>query len=137
MPEEANMSAVQKVRKELGEFTYDEPEQTDKPVKKSLNKRISYEGETDEKGFKDGRGVQTWPDGTVYEGHWKNGKANGRGRLIHAEGDVQEVDWVDGKADGKGYYLHADGSKYEGGWKDDMQHGNGYETFPDGSCYQG
>ena len=86
--EEGSLSAVEKVRKQLGEFKYDEVEEKDKPVKKSLNKKISYEGETDDKGFKDGRGVQTWPDGTTYEGHWKNGKANGRGRLIHAEGDV-------------------------------------------------
>lgn len=135
--EEGSLSAVEKVRKELGEFKFDEPEEKDKPVKKSLNKKISYEGETDDKGFKDGRGVQTWPDGTTYEGHWKNGKANGRGRLIHAEGDVQEVDWVDGKAEGKGFYRHADGSMYDGGWKDDKQHGYGSESFPDGSTYVG
>ena len=137
MPDAPRLTIVEKLRKELGEFTYDDQEESDKPVKKSLNKRISYEGETDEKGFKDGRGLQTWPDGTVYEGHWKGGKANGRGRLIHAEGDVQEVDWVDGKASGHGYYLHADGSKYTGGWKDDKQHGDGHETFPDGSVYEG
>jgi len=31
-----------------------------------------------------------WPDGSKYEGMWKNGKANGRGRMTHANGDVYE-----------------------------------------------
>jgi hypothetical protein len=30
-------------------------------------------------------GVLIWPDGSIYEGWWKNNRANGLGRLIHAE----------------------------------------------------
>jgi len=41
-------------------------------------------------GKKDGRGIQTWIDGSFYEGYWKNGMSNGRGRLIHSIGDVYE-----------------------------------------------
>ena len=32
---------------------------------------------------KDGRGVQVWPDGSKYEGYWRDNQANGQGRLIH------------------------------------------------------
>lgn len=49
---------------------------------------------------REGRGVQIWPDGSIYEGYWKNDKANGRGRLIHADGDVYLGEWVEDKAEG-------------------------------------
>ena len=39
---------------------------------------------------KDGRGVQIWPDGSRYDGFWRDGMANGYGRLVHAEGDVYD-----------------------------------------------
>lgn len=35
-----------------------------------------------------GKGKQYWPDGSFYEGFWKNNNANGYGRLIHADGDA-------------------------------------------------
>jgi hypothetical protein len=50
--------------------------------------------------------MQIWPDGSMYEGYWKNGKANGKGRLIHADGDVYVGLWKDDKADGFGIYSH-------------------------------
>ena len=54
---------------------------------------------------KDGRGVQIWPDGSRYDGFWKDGMANGFGRLVHAEGDVYEGEWTDDKANGYGVYT--------------------------------
>jgi hypothetical protein len=53
---------------------------------------------------REGRGVQIWPDGSIYEGHWALDKANGRGRLIHADGDVYEGGWNEDKAEGYGIY---------------------------------
>ena len=38
--------------------------------------------------IRQGKGMQIWPDGSIYEGYWRDDKANGRGRLIHADGDV-------------------------------------------------
>jgi hypothetical protein len=49
---------------------------------------------------REGRGKQIWPDGSLYEGFWRNDKANGKGRLIHSDGDVYEGDWVNDKAEG-------------------------------------
>ena len=34
----------------------------------------------------------------MYEGWWKDNKANGAGRLIHADGDVYDGQWLDEKA---------------------------------------
>ena len=84
-----------------------------------------------------GKGMQIWPDGSMYEGWWLDSKANGKGRLIHADGDVYDGMWLDDKAHGHGVYCHLDGAKYEGNWLEDKQHGNGVETWPDGAKYDG
>ena len=84
-----------------------------------LNNGAAYSGQSDRFGKKCGFGFQVWPDGSIYEGYWKNDKANGRGRLIHADSDVYEGLWVDDKAHGYGEYTHTDGAKYCGEWKDD------------------
>ena len=63
-----------------------------------LEQGILYEGEwlEGEEDTRMGRGVQLWPDGSRYEGFWKDGKACGPGRLIHANGDCYEGLWRDG-----------------------------------------
>ena len=52
--------------------------------------------------IRQGKGIQIWPDGSMYEGYWADNKANGKGRLIHADGDVYDGQWKDDKAHGKG-----------------------------------
>ena len=44
--------------------------------------------------------VSNLADGSLYEGQWKNDKANGRGRLLHSDGDVYEGEWKDDKSNG-------------------------------------
>lgn len=87
--------------------------------KVTLDNGAEYIGEWDDQGRKDGQGMQTWVDGSLYEGYWTNDKANGRGRLIHADGDVYDGQWKDDKAHGIGSYAHTDGAKYEGEWYED------------------
>ena len=55
---------------------------------------------------KQGRGLQIYKDGSLYEGYWRDGKACGKGRLIHADGDVYVGSWKNDKADGLGLYFH-------------------------------
>ena len=69
--------------------------------------------------IRQGRGIQVWPDGSMYEGYWMDNKANGKGRLIHADGDVYDGSWKDDKAHGYGIYSHLDGARYMGNWKED------------------
>ena len=38
-----------------------------------------YEGEIDEDGRRDGRGIILYPEGILYEGYFARGKRNGRG----------------------------------------------------------
>ncbi len=37
-----------------------------------------------------GFGIQVWPDGAKYEGHWRNNVASGRGKFYHIDGDVYD-----------------------------------------------
>ena len=69
--------------------------------------------------IREGRGRQTWKDGSLYEGWFKSDKAQGIGRLIHADGDVYEGQWVNDMAHGYGVYTHSDGARYEGDWYHD------------------
>ena len=40
--------------------------------------------------IKQGRGIQSWSDGSTYEGYWINDKANIRGKITHSHGEVYE-----------------------------------------------
>lgn len=118
---------VQEIRQNLGPFNYQSGATTEKDgvyrkkqPQKTLSNGAMYEGEwNDETTTRDGKGTQIWADGSLYEGYWKNDKANGKGRLIHADGDVYEGEWKDDKAHGFGKYMHTDGAQYEGFWKED------------------
>ncbi len=126
----------------LGVFKYNKPLE---PEDEELENRGPYEldngaiyiGHWSKAGLRHGQGIQLWPDGSKYEGYWKDDMANGRGRLIHADGDVYEGDWRNDKAEGEGTYTHMDGAQYVGQWYDDKQHGYGVETWPDGAKYEG
>lgn len=88
-------------------------------------------------GFRDGYGVQVWPDKAKYEGSWRDNRAHGKGKFTHVDGDVYDGDWAYDKANGFGVYTHNNGATYEGQWKDDLQHGKGVERWKDGSEYEG
>lgn len=137
-----NNEKVQEIKRQFGEFKYPYPPQDGvKRVRLEediLENGAKYKGQwvIDDKNKtkkRDGEGQQTWADGSLYEGMWKNDKANGLGRLIHADGDVYEGEWKDDKAHGFGKYMHTDGAQYEGFWREDKQHGKGRETWPDGA----
>lgn len=49
-----------------------------------------------------GQGVMTWPDNSMYQGQF-----------------------VNGKMEGKGVKVWANGTRYEGIWKNDNFHGDG------------
>jgi len=118
--------------------------QVRKPVEYE-NKAVFYGEWNISTNQRHGRGIQSWIDGSRYEGYWKNDKANIKGKLIHADGDIYEGiikrfsigDWSNDKAHGLGTYTHTDGAKYEGNWKEDKQDGYGKETWPDAACYRG
>lgn len=144
IPEGNFNEVVEQIYNQLGPYDYTMGKNVvyDEPVVmkgwRMLENGAKYNGEWDiNTGLRHGKGTQIWPDGSRYEGYWRNDRANGPGRLIHADGDVYQGDWEDDKAHGWGQYMHLDGSTYEGYWQYDKQHGRGKEKWPDGSEYEG
>ena len=65
------------------------------------NKSISfYIGEWKDN-YQEGKGKESWPDGTFYEGDYKNGKKWGEGKLILPDGSIYEGQFKDGEVNGK------------------------------------
>ena len=60
--------------------------------------------------------AHTYPNGSVYEGQFEDGKPHGRGRITYADGGTYEGDWVRGEITGQGRATYANGSTYEGGF---------------------
>lgn len=89
------------------------------------------------KEFRHGKGKQIWPDGSLYDGFWLDGRAEGYGRLINADGYFYEGQWHNDKVHGKGKCMHPNGTTYEGDWVKDQQEGVGCEKYQDGTKYQG
>lgn len=110
-------------------------------LQSNRNSARSFRSNTKEKlkeyGGPEGYGIQQWPNGSVYQGMWSEGKANGYGRYILMSGDVYWGNWKADKAHGFGEYLYKDGTRYKGEWKDDKFHGEGAEAWPDGSRFTG
>jgi hypothetical protein len=56
--------------------------------------------------LRDGRGYLISTDGSLFEGNWKNNKANGRGRIIESNGSIFEGEFLDNKKHGTGVYTY-------------------------------
>lgn len=95
-----------------------------------------YEGEF-VNGFRQGRGVYTWPSGARYEGEFANDAFNGRGVYAWRNGTRYEGGFADGKFDGQGVYVKSDGDRYEGRFAGNAFHGRGVYTFSSGARYEG
>jgi hypothetical protein len=52
----------------------------------------------------------TFPDGSVYNGEYKNGKQHGSGTIIFKDESIYSGTFVDGMLSGTGYLLHKDGT---------------------------
>tara|TARA_B110000285_G_C14919470_1_gene511888 strand:- start:135 stop:392 length:258 start_codon:yes stop_codon:yes gene_type:complete len=52
--------------------------------------------------------------------------------MSHSNGDIYQGQWRNGKAQGFGVFLDYDGSMYDGQWKNDLQHGKGKEVWNQG-----
>lgn len=72
---------------------------------------------------KEGKGRQTWPDGSYLEGKWADDKLNGYGTLVKGNSRY-DGQFSDGKFNGRGKLVIGN-VKYEGDFKDDVYHGHG------------
>ena len=56
-----------------------------------------------------GTGKQTWPDGKIYDGQWRDGVTHGTGHIHQPNGDQYKGEFVNGQACGYGAYIYANG----------------------------
>ena len=73
-----------------------------------------YEGDLNNQGLKQGRGIYHYPNGDKYLGDWFNDQFNGKGVYIFAMGERYEGDLQHGKKHGKGKFMWTDDSSFEG-----------------------
>jgi len=84
--------------------------------------------------IRQGMGIQTWPDGSVYEGNFYDNKRNGNGRIIYPDQTIYNGGWVNDAAHGYGELIQASGSyTYKGEWLMDHMHGQGTTTDQEGT----
>lgn len=84
-----------------------------------------------------GKGRHVWPDGSYYEGDWRNGRKQGQGTYVSEENLKYTGAWHDGKRHGKGIQEYANGDSYDGWWYNGQCSGLGIYYFADGSQYRG
>ncbi len=72
-----------------------------------------------------GYGKEVWPDGTVHEGFYINGKKNGKGKITFSDKAWYEGEFLDNSIHGNGFYVWSDGKKHKGTWVKNKMQGRG------------
>jgi len=91
-----------------------------------------------------GYGVETWPDGTVYRGQFRDGLKDGKG-VIEMLNDRNERysyqgEFIKNKFQGYGVYSYPRSSQkreYRGYWQANQMHGIGTLTWKSGRVFEG
>lgn len=72
-----------------------------------------------------------YPDGSRYEGDWKNDLKHGFGAYYYPNGDIYEGAWFKGKRHGLGTYFYAETqTKFMGTWVEGIIEGPGQIIYP-------
>tara|TARA_B100000035_G_scaffold63895_1_gene51803 strand:+ start:17894 stop:18322 length:429 start_codon:yes stop_codon:yes gene_type:complete len=82
-------------------------------------------------------GVQTFDNGDVYEGSFKDGKKHGKGVLKTRNNRSYEGDWEFDKPHGFGINTFPNGKIYTGNFENGKPVGEGQWTYADGRTYNG
>ncbi|MDX1942764.1 MAG: caspase family protein [Saprospiraceae bacterium] len=105
----------------------------------------------------DGKGTFAYPDGSKYEGQFRNGKPEGKGIFFYINNDRYEGNFRAGFPHGNGTLFKTDGQNKAGLWRDgeyigetiavqpvqtgcisgDCANGNGTYVFKNGATYTG
>ncbi|KAL4506871.1 hypothetical protein ABPG72_001292 [Tetrahymena utriculariae] len=92
----------------------------------------------DEDKVKQGRGIQFFKSGGLYEGYFKNNQRHGKGKLITFEGDVYIGEFQKNMKRGRGVLTYSNKDIYEGEFYQDTCHGIGKMIYAkDQSVYIG
>ena len=64
----------------------------------------------------DGKGTYTWPDGSKYQGDYKDNKKHGNGIYTYTDGSKYECVYKEDKKHGKGIYTDSNGKSVSQNW---------------------
>ena len=80
----------------------------------------------------DGWGKETYSDGSIYEGNFKNGEPSGHGKVVWEDGRSQEGDYLDGQLNGNVIMKYVDGSIFEGVCRNGFEYCKGVLQYKNG-----
>lgn len=106
-------------------------------LKKYRSYTLGYHGAKNKDDEPEGKGVYKYPDGSVYDGEWHNGRRHGNGVYTFCNGDVYKGGWEEGYKSGEGVMKWRNGDIYEGQWAMNKRHGVGHFKGHDGRDYKG
>ena len=86
---------------------------------------------------KKNRGTQTFENGDIYEGGFKDGLKHGKGTLTTRNKRSYEGDWENDKPHGFGINTFPNGKIYTGYFSKGRPIGDGQWTYSDGRTYYG
>ena len=87
--------------------------------------------------FVSGHGLIRFPNGSQYEGDFRDNKLHGEGTLTYSDGSVYQGGFVQGERSGNGELRNANGTLYTGQWLEDDWNGNGTVIWPNKHTYEG
>ena len=61
--------------------------------------------------------LETWPNGYIYKGEFKNSVWSGKGILTFPNGATYNGEWANGFMNGEGTFTWSDGKEKKGIWK--------------------
>jgi len=82
-------------------------------------------------------GIETFKNGDVYEGAFKNGLKHGKGVLTTRNNRSYEGHWANDKPHGFGINTFPNGKIYTGNFNQGKPTGDGQWTYTDGRIYNG
>ena len=83
------------------------------------------------------QGVQTFENGDIYKGAFKDGRKHGKGILKTRNNRTYEGDWINDKPHGFGINTFPNGKVYTGSFIRGKPIGDGQWTYADGRIYNG
>ena len=89
------------------------------------NNKLTYEGLWNND-LQSDYGIEKWDDGSIYKGHYYDGKKNGIGIYIWDDGNKYEGEFVNNTFHGYGiYYFNNNKKYYIGQWENNEKNGYG------------
>ncbi len=100
-----------------------------------------YDGEYKD-GQKHGKGIETLPDGTRYDGDWENDEKDGKGTETWPTGERCDGEWENDEEPEQGTETQSaqcfsQEYRYDGEYRYGKKHGQGILKWPSGTSYDG